>query len=105
MGTTPQPHGEALQVYAEGGAIRVVGEIDAHTVPSLGEALRSLHEDATVDLSGVGFIDSSGLRVLIESHQMFEERGHTLTIYNPSPAVDRIFQLSVVDEYLNITRP
>lgn len=105
MGTSPQPHGEALQVYAEGGTIRVVGEIDAHTVPSLGEALQSLHEDATVDLSGVSFIDSSGLRVLIEAHQMFEKRGHSLSILNPSAAVNRIFELSVVDDYLNITRP
>lgn len=102
MATPSQPHGEILQVYAEGGNIKVVGEIDAHTVPSLGEALRSVHGDVTLDLSGVGFVDSSGLRVLIESHQMFEERGHTMTIINPSAAVKRIFELSVVDDYLNI---
>ena len=82
--------------------LRVRGEIDAHSASALGDALRAASGDVDLDLADVDFVDSSGLRVLIESHQLLEARGDTLTIVDPPPAVQRMFELSVVDEYLNI---
>ncbi len=49
--------------------VRVVGEIDLHTAPQLHEALAGLEaerlERLVVDLSDCGFIDSTGLGVLV----------------------------------------
>lgn len=98
------PHDGDLDLEIEGHTLRVRGEIDAHSAHQLGTALRAQDGDVEVDLSGVGFVDSSGLRVLIEAHQMIEGRGDVLTLADPSPAVQRMFELSAVDGYLNIRR-
>lgn len=104
MNTPAEPPDDGdLEIEFDDHIIRVRGEIDAHTAPSMAAALQRATGSVTLDLADVDFVDSSGLRVLIESHQDLEERGDRLTIANPSPPVQRMFELSVVDDYLNIT--
>jgi anti-sigma B factor antagonist len=91
-----------LEIDIDGSTLRVRGEIDAYSAPALGDTLRTQPGSVDLDLAGVEFVDSSGLRVLIESHQLLDERGDRLTIVDPSPSVQRMFELSVVDDYLNI---
>lgn len=104
--TTPAeaPDDGDLEIEIDDATIRVRGEIDAHSAPALGDALRAGVGSIDLEMAGVDFVDSSGLRVLIESHQLLEARGDSLTIIDPSPAVQRMFELSVVHEYLNIRR-
>ncbi len=78
----------------------VTGEIDAHTAPTLAESLSGSGASVRLDMSGVQFVDSSGLRVLIEAHQRAEESGGQLVIGNPSDAVRRLLEISGVDDYL-----
>jgi anti-sigma B factor antagonist len=96
------PDDNGLEIDIDGSTLHVRGEIDAHSAPALGNALRAGSGSLDLDLAGVEFVDSSGLRILIESHQLLEARGDRLTIVDPSPAVQRMFELSVVDDYLNI---
>ena len=93
-----------LEIDIDGDTLHVRGEIDAHSAAALGAALNGRDGSVDLDLAAVEFVDSSGLRVLIEAHQLLDERGDTLTIVDPSPAVQRMFELSVVDDYLNIRR-
>jgi anti-sigma B factor antagonist len=83
----------------------VTGEIDAHTASAIGQALDGSNGDGVVelDLSGVEFVDSSGLRALIEAHQRFEASGSSLRLVHPSPAVVRLFEISGVDDYFNVS--
>ena len=105
MDTPAEPPDDGdIEIEIDGSTLHVRGEIDAHSAPALGDALRTHSGNLDLDLAGVEFVDSSGLRVLIESHQLLEARGDRLTIVDPSPPVQRMFELSVVDEYLNIRR-
>jgi anti-sigma B factor antagonist len=46
--------------------LELIGELDAHTAPDLSDAVTSVAGAGTVvDLSGVSFCDSSGLRALV----------------------------------------
>jgi anti-sigma B factor antagonist len=86
----------------EGGFV-LVGEIDAHTAPDLGARLEPLPGDAgdvIVDVAGIEFIDSSGLRVLIEAHQRAGAAGRRLVIRRPSASVRRLFEISGLSEHL-----
>ncbi|HWL43974.1 MAG TPA: STAS domain-containing protein [Ilumatobacter sp.] len=84
--------------------IAVVGEIDAHTAPAVAAALAAAeHEPLVIDLSGVEFVDSSGLRVLLEAHQTRQAAGGSLVLSQPSPAVQRVLDVSGVDEYLDVS--
>ena len=103
MNTPPEPPDDGdLDIQVDGHILHIRGEIDAHSAPALGEAVSAASGSVELDLSAVGFVDSSGLRVLIEMHQMLDERGDVLTIANPTAPVQRMFELSAVDEYLNL---
>lgn len=81
----------------------VSGEIDAHTAPEIAAAIsRSSVEPLQIDLSGVDFVDSSGLRVLIEAHQARAAEGRSMTLVRPSSVVARLFDIAGVDQYLDI---
>lgn len=72
----------------DGVTIRVVGEIDYETSGSLRDAVDGALATAdggsvVFDLGEVGFMDSSGLAVLIE----VENRGASVRVRDASPAV------------------
>lgn len=94
---------EELQLNDVDGALQVVGDIDTSTAAQLSEAIDEREGDVVIDVAGVEFIDSSGIRALIAAQQALEARASTLTIRNPSPAVLRLFQLSSLEEFFNLT--
>lgn len=92
-----------LTIASVDGGFTAAGEIDAHTAPDLASAVHGYTgEVLALDLSEVEFVDSSGLRVLIECHQRLQEDGRELRIVSPSPVVRRLFQISGVDSYLTV---
>lgn len=76
----------------------VEGQVDMHTSPELRTQLRGALEDKAtplvVDLSGVAFIDSSGLATLIEALQATARYGGRLSLCGLSPEVRNLFELS-----------
>jgi anti-sigma B factor antagonist len=46
-----------------------------------------------IDLSGLSFIDSSALGVIVRTHRALQSNGGKLALVNPSPAVARILEL------------
>jgi anti-sigma B factor antagonist len=97
-----------LTIISTAGGISVAGEIDASTVHALAQVLMPYPEGVAefkVDMSAVEFIDSSGLRVLIQAHQQGEANGQRLVIENPSPIVSRLFEVSGLTELFNLTGP
>jgi anti-sigma B factor antagonist len=96
---------ELLTVTETGNGWIAVGEIDGQTSPQLGVALAADPAKALeLDLSGVSFVDSSGLRVLIEAHQRAEQAGGRLTLVRVSPTVARLLDISGVTSYLHVDR-
>lgn len=83
------------------------GELDSHTANALGERLRRLgtRSDVTLDLAEVVFIDSSGLRVLIEAHQAHEDASTRLVLNRPSDAVERLLAITGLLEHLHVDHP
>ena len=55
-----------------------------------------------LDLASVTFIDSSGLRVLIDAHRRAEADGRVLVIVHPSPPVSRLFEISGLTNHLHV---
>ena len=82
----------------KGTLLTVEGQVDMHTSPELRGKLReSLEKKRTpivVDLTKVGFIDSSGLATLIEALQAVGRYGGRLRLFGLSPAVKNLFKLS-----------
>lgn len=82
----------------------VSGEIDAHTAPMLAAALAKAEADELVlDLNGIDFIDSSGLRVLIETHRTRAAAGQSFILRRPSAVVMQLFRIAGLDDYFAIS--
>lgn len=77
--------------------IEVVGDIDISTSPRLLTEIRALLAGgvglAVVDMTGVGFCDSSGLSVLVQLTRSCAESGIELRIV-PSKVVYRAIELT-----------
>ena len=93
-----------LDVSREGDRIVVAGDVDAHTCPDLATELDPLpgSGDVRLDVADVGFIDSSGLRVIIAAHQQAEESDRKLLIERPSKSVTRLLEISGLTDHLHI---
>lgn len=100
--TTDSNADDAVEITSSGNTITVAGDIDALSAPQVTEAVVAVPGDVTLDLSGVHFVDSSALRVLVEVHQTIEGRGDRLTIARPSLPVRRVLELSSLDGYFHI---
>ncbi len=86
-------------------AVLVVrGEIDLSLAPRFALALEELVDgkssSVAVDLAGVGFIDSAGVRELLKARRRADDAGSDLVLRTPSDACTRVLQLSgVLDEF------
>jgi anti-sigma B factor antagonist len=81
---------------------RLKGEIDLHVSAgvesSLGSIIAKRPEHVVVDFSGVTFIDSSGLAVLIKAMQDVKEYGGKLTLARINDNVRSIFEIARLDQ-------
>lgn len=90
--------------HAEFGLV-LAGEIDAHTAPLLVEHLDPLPAgtgDVVLDIAGVDFMDSTGLRVIIEAHDRAGAAHRRLVLRSPSSVVRRLFEVSGLSAHLVI---
>ena len=99
-GRSPVPGALAIACSVENGgaSLSLEGELDLATATALEERLGELEDDGskhlTVDLGGLDFIDSTGLRVLIQANARAQERGHELVLLPAQESVQRVFEIT-----------
>ena len=81
--------------------VKLVGELDHHSAEQTRNMLDTLLKDITVrdltlDLSGISFMDSAGLGVILGRYRILSMRGGNLTVTGMSGAIDKIFRMSGV---------
>lgn len=93
-----------LTLTEQAGVIVATGEVDASSADALADRLGALRgaQAVRLDLAGVEFMDSAGLRTLIAAHQSCADAGGALVLLNPSRAVARLFEVAGVNEYFTI---
>jgi len=86
-----------------------VGELDIATVEKLKSEVVRLRESGfnriVLDLRRVRFIDSTGLRLVLELDAAARADSHNLEVIRGSDVVHRIFEVTQVDERLNFVDP
>lgn len=87
--------------FTSGGTdVDVVGELDAEAAPELRRVLAAAIVTGgriAVDLERVTFIDSSGLRALVDAQRTADEFGVDLAVVAATPAVARLLGLTDLD--------
>lgn len=75
--------------------VRLHGELDlAYAAPVRAALLGVAGAEVVVDLSGLNFIDASGLSALLAARREMAEQGRRLVLAGPSPQVRRVFELT-----------
>ena len=85
--------------------VQVSGELDIATAPALCEHLLALiraGHPIVLDLTGIEFMDSSGLEVLLRCHRGAESSGTGLVLRRPSHRVVRLLELSGLSSHFTI---
>ena len=102
------PHFELSEESSDSGAhiICVRGEIHLTSAPRFAEHLTTAIESGrtaiVLDMSGVEFIDSTGLSVLLNGLRLVGQRGGRLALVCTNPTVLRLFQITHLDDTFDI---
>ena len=87
--------------------LRLQGELDVCTKDQLrraiSSALRHSPQLLVVDLSALGFMDCSGLSVLVWAHQRLGDQECQLLITGAQPIVQRLIRLTGLDTHLQLS--
>ena len=86
--------------------LRISGEIDHHgaknAISEINEKIESIMpRECTLDLSGVTFMDSSGIAVILIAHRRISEIGGRLVIKNIPPQARRVLKASGIGKTVN----
>jgi anti-sigma B factor antagonist len=86
--------------------IALRGELDMDSAPQLAEFLGPFIDDGPseliLNLSGLSFIDSSGLSVLVTAQTTLNSQERHLIVRSARPNARRVFEITDVAEFLNV---
>jgi anti-sigma B factor antagonist len=86
--------------------IRVLGDLDIGSADALRDVLDGAEvDDPTVvrlDASQVEFLDSTALGVILACAQRLDEHGGRFELANPSPAVKRILEMTLISRTVHL---
>lgn len=109
--SSPSPGRLAISSAVESGIARIAlgGELDLASAPELEALLRSVEaespERVVVDLSELAFIDSTGLRLLLQANERSGKRDCEFVLRPGEDAVQRVFDLTGAGRVLRFEEP
>ena len=93
-------------VHGDVVVVQVAGEIDVYTAASLREKLADLidadHTDVVVDLTGVTFMDSTGLGVLVGALKKVRGYGGRLQLVIDQEKVIKVSRITALTQVFTI---
>ena len=88
---------------AEPVVVSLVGDVDMASETLVVEALAALAaREVIVDLSQVGFLDSSGIRALVIGHRASKAAGGSLALRGPSSEAAQVLELTRLNEVIRV---
>lgn len=81
------------------------GDVDLDSSPRLAAAIREALRGAKtviVDLSGVGYMDSSGVATLVQGFKMAGREGADFRLRDPAPRVTAVLELAELHRLFTI---
>jgi anti-sigma B factor antagonist len=84
--------------------VSLIGEVDLSSAGALSALLEGIVAErppnVAVDVSGVSFLDSSGIKCLMDVAMSASTTGCTLVVRSPTTAIEHVFAICGVDDFL-----
>jgi anti-sigma B factor antagonist len=97
-----------VETVEEQGLVKLLlrGELDLSTVSKAEEELRRAESAEpgvlVLDLSGLTFLDSTGLRLIVTADHRAREQGRRVAVVKGPDTVQRVFSITRLDERLEM---
>jgi anti-sigma B factor antagonist len=106
-GSRPAPFSISVDDQTAPTLIAVAGELDIATAPALEDVLMARLDGGghvLLDLRGLDFMDSTGVRVIVAAHRVAQEHEGRFALVRTPPdgAVGRVLRISGLDDVLDI---
>ena len=90
-------------------SVLLSGEIDHHSARVVREEIDFKIDEIkpkklVLDLSRIGFMDSSGLGLILGRYTKMKSLGGSLTVLNPTKGAERVLKLAAADKIIPIER-
>lgn len=97
-------HGVHLERESSTAVVRATGELDAYASSDLAATLGVVSGEPRIlaDLSGVSFLDSTALGVLVGAVRKLDANGSRVRIVLPTGSARRIFEITTLDRVLPV---
>jgi anti-sigma B factor antagonist len=106
--SAPTPFSVAVESMNGNAVVVLAGELDMDTAPQLIRILEPLVEkgptEIVLDFSGVTFVDSSGIAVLVGSQNQLSEQGRRIRVRAPRPQALRVFEVTGLTGFMGSDR-
>ena len=104
--------GKATFTYEETGyflRIKLKGDVDHHSAVAVRSGMDTLlyrirPRRLYLDLSGVDFMDSSGLGLIMGRYALMKEMGGDMVVCDPCAGVERVLRLAGLERIVRIER-
>jgi anti-sigma B factor antagonist len=83
--------------------LSVSGEVDLANASELRAHLKAVveaEEDLVVDMSGLRYLDSSGIKVLLEAHQQITQIKRRIVLAAPAVPVQKVLNITGIDQII-----
>ncbi len=92
-----------LETDGDAAVYSIIGELDlggaAPLAARLEEVVAATGGDLVLDLSRMPFVDSTGLRILIDARRHLDARGRRLVLRAMQPDVERLLRLTAMEAW------
>jgi anti-sigma B factor antagonist len=109
MAEHARPSWESLTCRTEERGEAVVlhpsGEVDLATVSSLWSMMKSAGEDGRhviVTLNEITYIDSTGIKALLDVHRLLRQRSQRLVLADPTSMVRKVIEITALEKVIPV---
>jgi anti-anti-sigma factor len=82
----------------ENGTVFLTGRFDASQVDKAKEFLGKLNDSIVADFSGLEYISSAGIGVILVTYKRLHDAGRTLRLVNMTERIKNVFQYAGLDK-------
>lgn len=98
-----------IQTTVEGnkGIVALEGKLSVATSPDLESAINQLPKEVNefvIDLTKLDYISSAGLRVLVSTEKLADQRDGSLTLLHPNAEVTDVFEMTGLSDVFTIVK-
>lgn len=78
------------------------GSFDASKAEEVKEVLNTVDKSVSVDMSGLDFICSAGIGLMVMAYRKLKEKGGDIYLVNLNEHIKKVFKVSLLDKVFNI---